>query len=67
MPHDSSLQWLSGWMTGFRSAVFHHPLWSMLFLAVAIVGVIFGLKRILVDDTRNVSVYNNSKSGGRLD
>lgn len=61
------LQWLNGWVLGIQSSISHHPVRSILLLAIVVSGIIFGIKRVLVEDTRNTSVYINSKSGGRLD
>ncbi|KAF8516674.1 thioredoxin-like protein [Gautieria morchelliformis] len=60
-------RWLNSCVSSFQSAIVHHPVRSVLLLVVIIVGVIIGIKRALEEDTRKTSVYNNSKSGARLD
>lgn len=50
-----------------QSALSHHPVRSVFFIVITLIGLFFGLKRFIAEDARKTAVYENHKLGSRLD
>ncbi|KAF8509427.1 thioredoxin-like protein [Hysterangium stoloniferum] len=59
----------NNWISGIQTAIYNHPIRTVLLFVGLAIGIFWGIKRLLDEDSKRSygSVYVNSKSGGRLD